>query len=97
MNLRKLAQGRECQIRLTGVCCHDPATTVLAHLNMSGISGRGYKSPDLLGSWCCFECHRCIDSNGQTHGLERDYVRAAFMDGMCRTIAILISEGIVKT
>lgn len=85
MNLRQLARGKPCQVRIPGVCCGRDDTTVLAHLNMSGISGRGLKAPDFLGAWACFECHRCIDSNGNTHGLERDFVRLAFMEGMART------------
>lgn len=47
-DLRKLAKGRECMIRIPDVCCGDPATTVLCHFRMAGISGAGLKSPDLL-------------------------------------------------
>lgn len=96
MNLRKEARGRECMVRIPGVCNFDTSTTVLAHLNMSGISGRGLKAPDLLGAHACSECHRCADSNGQTHGLERDYVRMAFYEGIFRTQAALIAEGKIK-
>ena len=48
MNLRKEAKGRECMIRLPGVCCGNTETTVLCHFRMVGISGAGLKSPDLL-------------------------------------------------
>lgn len=48
MNLRKLAKGKECQIRIPGVCCGDKDTVVLCHFRMAGISGAGLKSPDLL-------------------------------------------------
>lgn len=87
------AQGRDCQIRLPLVCNWNTDTTVLAHLNMSGISGRGYKAPDQLGAWACSECHRCIDPNGQSHGLGREEVRLAFFEGMARTQYQLIKEG----
>ena len=30
VNLRALARGRECQVRIPGICNRDPATTVLA-------------------------------------------------------------------
>ena len=30
-NLRKEARGRECQVRIYGVCNGNPETTVLAH------------------------------------------------------------------
>jgi hypothetical protein len=95
-DLRAEARGRDCQIRLENVCNFRQDTTVLAHLNMSGISGRGLKAPDLLGAHACSECHRCIDSNGTTHGLERDYVRLAFFEGMARTQYLLSKLGKIK-
>ncbi len=33
-NLRKEARGRECQVRIYGVCNGNPETTVLAHYRM---------------------------------------------------------------
>lgn len=36
-NLRKEARGRECQVRLVGVCNHNPETVVLAHYRMAGL------------------------------------------------------------
>lgn len=58
MNLRKLAKGKPCMVRIPGVCNHDPETTVLAHLNGGGM---GMKHNDLLGSWCCSACHAWVD------------------------------------
>lgn len=95
MNLRNLARGKPCMVRLPSVCNFDNTTTVLAHLNQSGISGRGLKAPDPLGAWACSECHRCVDSNGQTHGMERDYVRLAFMEAMARTQYELLQQEIL--
>lgn len=94
--LRAAAKGRDCQVRIHGVCNFDPATTVLAHLNMAGISGRGLKAPDQLGAWACSECHRCIDSRGNSHGLEKDWIQICFLEGMARTQYILIKEGKIK-
>ena len=45
MNLRKLAQGQQCMIRLFG-CNGDPATTVLAHYSLAGYKGMGMKGDD---------------------------------------------------
>lgn len=91
--LRQEAHDRDCMVRLPSVCNFDSTTTVLAHLNLSGISGRGLKAPDLLGAWACFECHRCVDSNGQTHGLDRDFVKLCFYEGIFKTQYALIKEG----
>jgi hypothetical protein len=94
MKLRKAARGRECMVRLIGICNHNPETTVLAHIRMPGISGMGIKADDLLGAWACSSCHDAIDRRSHTD-LDRDYVRLAHLEGMARTITILRNEGIV--
>ena len=94
MKLRKEARGRECMVRLIGICNHNPETTVLAHIRMPGISGIGIKADDLLGAWACSSCHDAIDRRSHTD-LDRDYVRLAHLEGMARTITILRKEGIV--
>ncbi len=60
-NLRKEARGRECQVRIYGVCNGNPETTVLAHYRMAGICGTGMKPDDLIGAWACSACHDEID------------------------------------
>jgi len=94
MNLRKQAKGRDCTVRLQGICNHNPETTVLAHIRMAGLSGMGMKADDLLGAWACSNCHDAIDRRSNTD-LDRDYVRLAHLEGMARTITILRKEGIV--
>ena len=94
MKLRKTAKGRECMVRLPGVCNHNPETTVLAHVRLAGVSGMGMKADDLLGAWACSSCHDAIDRRGHLD-LERDYVRLAHLEGMVRTIAVLKKEGLV--
>ena len=39
MNLRKLAQGQDCQVRLAGISSSDPATVVLASRPSGGTCG----------------------------------------------------------
>ena len=55
----------------------------------------GLKAPDLLGAWCCSNCHAEVD--GQTHksGMTRDELRLAHFEGMARTIMQLHKEGLV--
>jgi len=31
------ARGQECQVRIPGICSHDPETVVFAHLNGGGM------------------------------------------------------------
>lgn len=94
MNLRNLARGKPCMVRLPNICNFDPETTVLAHVRMAGVSGMGIKSPDLIASWACAACHDAADRRAHTD-LDRDYVRLAHLEGMARTLAALIAEGVV--
>jgi hypothetical protein len=81
-------------VRLPGICNHNSATTVLAHIRLSGVSGMGIKADDLLGAWACSACHDAVDRRFRTD-LDRVYVRLAHLEGMVRTIAQLRKEGIV--
>jgi hypothetical protein len=85
---------RPCMVRLSGVCTHNDAQTVLAHLRLAGITGAGQKAPDLLGAWACSACHDEID--GRSREYERDFVRLAFYEGVMRTQYALIQEGKIK-
>ncbi len=88
MNLRKLARDQMCQIRLPAICNHDPATTVLCHYRLIGISGMGLKSPDLLAAWGCSACHAYVD------GHHDDTTRLAHAEGVFRTLAQLKKIGV---
>lgn len=85
--LRKLARGKECQIRLPSVCNRDNSTTVLAHLRMSGLSGIGLKANDVFGAYACSSCHAWVDSH------KDDKTKVAFFEGIFRTQAQLLKEG----
>lgn len=79
-HLRKLAQGRDCQIRLP--CCnHNPETTVLAHLSGGGM---GLKKHDLHGAWSCSSCHDAVD--GRDGGMwDNEWVRLCHLEAIVRT------------
>jgi hypothetical protein len=83
-------------VRLPGVCNHNSETVVLCHYRLAGVSGMSMKSPDIIGAWACSACHDAIDRRDHTD-LERDFVRLAHLDGMVRTIAQLVKEGLVKS
>lgn len=81
MNLRELARGKPCMVRVSGICNHDTATTVLAHVRMIGISAMSMKSPDFFGSWACGACHEYVDGKGGDPYLRR----LMLLEGMVRT------------
>lgn len=90
--LRDSARGRECQVRIPGVCCGDPDTTVLAHYRMAGLCGVGGKPVDLVGAWTCRTCHDACDGRMKTE-YTRDELRLMHLEGVMRTIDILVREG----
>lgn len=96
MNLRKLAKGKPCLVRLPGVCNGNPETTVLAHYRMVHLSGLGMKSPDIFGAWSCSDCHDAIDRRAHVKDLSREYVQLAHLQGVLRTQAELIALGKVS-
>lgn len=90
-NLRKLAKGKECQVRLAGVCNHDDSTTVLAHIRRGGVAGMRQKPPDLCGAWACSDCHDCIDQRAYKNvaAIDREY---GILHGLCRTLVEVSKE-----
>ena len=90
-NLRRMAQGRDCQARLTGICNGNVETTILAHFRLTGLSGIGHKSPDLIAGWLCSACHAWVDTHKDCQ-TQLDFCKAVF-----RTQAALIKEGLIKT
>lgn len=88
MNLRKLAKGQPCMIRVPGVCNRDPATTVLAHYRLGGTCGTGMKPPDMLGAWACSACHDAVDGRVRSTW-SRCELRLMHAEGVFRTWAAL--------
>ena len=94
MDLRKYARGKPCQVRLPG-CDGGGETTVLAHYRLAGYCGTGTKPNDLaFGAWCCSPCHDLIDGRVRAF-LTRDQLRMAHAEGVLRTIAALVRDGVL--
>lgn len=92
--LRKAARGRDCQIRLPG-CDGGGETTVLAHYRMSGYCGTGIKPDDFVfGAHACGHCHDVVDGRIKLDGFTRDDLKLAHVEGVLRTQAVLIGEGV---
>lgn len=85
MNLRKLAQGQECTVRLPRVCNFDSTTTVLAHYRMVG-DGMGRKPPDERGAFACSACHNLVDGRTKMpYWLDGCSVKLYFAEAVFRT------------
>ncbi len=94
-NLRKLAQGKPCMVRLPG-CDGGGETTVLAHYRDSS-TGMGQKENDLIGAWACASCHDYVDSR-KRHDQWEDFneIHQIFLESIIRTQREIIRMGVVK-
>ena len=92
--LRKSARGRECQVRIPGVCNGDPETTVLAHLPGGGM---GKKRNDLFAAFACSDCHDYVDCRKPhpSNLLTNDERLLYFYEGVHRTQQIWLDEGLI--
>ena len=90
-NLTKSARGKECQVRIPGVCNFDSETVVLAHLNGAGM---GLKHADIHGAYACSECHRVLV--GGNKGFTKQMILLFHLEGMVRTQKIMLSEGLIR-
>ena len=94
MNLRKLAKGQECMLRLPGICNGNPETTVLAHIRR-GFYGMGIKPVDWAGVWCCSSCHDAYDRRSQA-GTQRSDLDAEMLRALCQQLAKYVEMGVLK-
>ncbi|MDD4913305.1 MAG: DUF1364 family protein [Sideroxydans sp.] len=90
--IREAARGRECQVRLPGICNHNNDTVVFAHVRLN--TGAGRKESDLFGAFACDACHSEVDRRTR-HIASLDVVKAAFYEGVFRTQQILLDEELV--
>lgn len=91
----KSAKGQQCQVRLIGICNHNPETTVLAHLNGGGMA---LKKSDIHGAFCCSACHDALDGRMSRHRIQMSLqeLKLAHLEGVIRTQEIMIKEGVLK-
>lgn len=94
VNLRKQAKGRECTIRVPGVCNFNPETSVLTHYRMPGLCGTGMKPDDLVAAIGCNCCHDAVDGRIKTE-YSREELRLMHAEGVFRTLTIWKKEGFI--
>lgn len=87
--LRDSAKGQPCTLQFDGICNHDPATTVLAHLR-SPVKGVGNKGDDFHAVFACSACHAALDE-GKMLVVTASYCLRALQ----RTQAIWVANGLL--
>jgi hypothetical protein len=90
--ITKSARGKDCTIRIPGVCNFDNSTVVHCHKNGGGM---GMKANDILGARGCSKCHSAVDGAIKTE-FSHDELLAMFYEGIFRTQLQLIDEGLIE-
>jgi ferredoxin len=87
----KSARGKECDVRVQGVCNHNPETTVLAHLNGGGMAAKHY---DIHGAYACSDCHTWLDG-GYVKTSTRNERDLHHLEAVIRTQTAMINDGVL--
>lgn len=90
-DLRKLARGQPCRVRLPGICNRDPSTTVLAHVKQGWYGS--IKPPDIIAVHACSACHDAMDRRRRDVSVED--VDLAVFRGLCEMLRFYVEEDIV--
>jgi hypothetical protein len=90
-DLRKMARGQECFLRLYPYCNGNPETVVLAHIRRGNIAGMGQKPCDLAAMPMCDQCHSVYDGRLQTP-LQRVLIDAEALRGLVQWLSKIGQE-----
>lgn len=95
--IRDSARGEECTVRIVGACTHDPTHTIWSHAPLQAAGkGRGWKSIDVAGAYCCTACDSVIDGQRpMPPGATRESVLLDWCFGHFRSLVILKQKGIL--
>jgi hypothetical protein len=77
--IRNASAGKECTLRIPGVCRCDPAYTVGAHLRIFNLAGMAQKPDDIFIVDGCDRCHDALDRRGSAAGITAEDILMAFI------------------
>lgn len=94
--IRDSANGEACQVRIVGVCTHDPAQTIWSHAPLQAAGkGRSLKAVDLAGAYCCTACDAAVDGQRPLPpDATRESVLLDWFMGHMRSLVILKRKGL---
>lgn len=93
--IRKSAKGKDCTVRLPGVCSFNPKETVAGHRNGGGVAAKHH---DIHSARICANCHRVVDGLPKSRSvcnLEDAMMLLFFYEGIFETQLDLIGEGLI--
>lgn len=92
-DLRKLAAGKDCLLRLPEVCNGNRETVVLCHIKRGWCGS--IKPPDIVAVWGCHACHDVIDRRAGNPWTE-DELDSMILRALCEQLVIYSKTGVVK-
>ena len=92
-NLRKLAEGRDCKLRLPGICNRDSSTVVLCHIKRGWCGS--VKPPDIVAVWGCSACRDVIDRRVKSEFTE-EQIDAMILVSLCEQLDTYVRERILR-
>jgi len=92
IDLRKLAQGQDCRLRIPGICNYNPETTVLCHIKERWCGS--IKPPDICGVHGCSACHDEFDGRTHKSGLSRAELDQIALGALCEQLCWYQLSGI---
>lgn len=94
--IRQSARGKNCTLRIPGICNHDSNTVTLCHLN-SNSKGVGNKSHDIHAVYACSSCHDWLDGRLTDSSLPQVPKKGSeALRALLETQDIMIQEGLIK-
>ena len=95
--IRKSAKGQECTLQFSGICNHDPETTVLCHSPfLSSGRGMGIKAPDTDAVYGCSCCHNILDRRApRPEWLTLEMIEGIFIRAKSITHSILKRKNLI--
>jgi hypothetical protein len=92
--LRESARGRDCTIRIPGVCNFNPDTVVLCHVGRK--RGIGKKCHDIHAIYACSDCHDVVDGRAQYCKALTEMIPTYTLEALEETQLIMLEEGLIK-
>ena len=92
--MRDSARDEQCTMNLMGVCNHDPATTILAHLPDES-NGMGKKADDLSACYTCSACHDATDNRIPWPENELEHSEWYYRRAQTRTWRRMVELGVI--
>lgn len=93
--IRSAARDQPCTLQISGVCCGDWSTTVLAHLPDES-HGIARKADDLSACFACDACHSIIDGRAKWPPAEAEHKDWYLRRAQVRTWRVLFDLGVLN-